>query len=378
MNIPPVEQLLRELIAIPSVNPAFVPPDHPHAGEQRVAEFIIATAKKAGLEVELMPVVDDRSNVLIRLTPQGQIKRRILLAPHMDTVPCADEKQLTPELKDGKLFGRGACDTKGSIAVFLQTMLDLAQGERRPKETEIVLAALVDEENAQGGSRVLGATDYKVDLAIVGEPTKLRVVTAHKGDIWLRMQTQGKAAHGSRPDLGRNAVLEMARVVQMLETNYAKKLREKKHGLLGHATVNVGSIWGGNQPNIVPDLCEITVDRRTLPGESEKSVFNEIRELLNAHKLRAELMDFKGLESPPLETNPDQEVIKDLMTEARQHQPAGADFFCDAAILAQAGIPSVVFGPGDIAQAHTSDEWILTRQLGTAASILGRFFERQP
>jgi succinyl-diaminopimelate desuccinylase len=378
VNIPPVEQLLRELIALPSVNPAFVSPGHPHAGEQKVAEFIAATAKQAGLEVELQTVVDDRANVLVRLTPQGQIKRRIILAPHMDTVPCADEKQLTPEFKDGKLFGRGACDTKGSIAVYLQTMLDLAKAERRPKETEIVLAALVDEENAQGGSRVLGGSGFQADLAIVGEPTRLRVVTAHKGDLWLRIQTHGKAAHGSRPDLGRNAILEMAKVVQLLETTYAKKLKEKKHPLLGHATINVGSIWGGHQPNIVPDQCEITADRRTLPGETEKRVMQEIRELLNHHKLRADLLDFKGIESPPLETKDDDEIVKDLMTEARQHQPAGVDFFCDAAILAQAGIPSVVFGPGDIAQAHTADEWILVRQLGTAASILRRFFDRQP
>ena len=378
MNIPPVEQLLRELIAIPSVNPAFVPAGHPHAGEQKLAEFLVATAKKAGLDVETQSVVDDRANVLVRLTPQGRVTRRIVLAPHLDTVPCADEKQLTPEFKDGKLFGRGACDTKGSVAVFLDTLIELAHAERRPRETEIVFAALVDEENAQGGSRVLAGSGLQADLAIVGEPTKLRIVTAHKGDLWLRLQTHGKAAHGSRPDLGRNAVLEMARVVQLLETTYAKKLRDKKHGLLGHATINVGSIWGGNQPNIVPDFCEITADRRTLPGESEKVVIQEIRELLNAHKLRADLMDFKGLESPSLETDPDNERVKELMSEARQHQPAGVDFFCDAAILAQAGIPSVVFGPGDIAQAHTADEWILTRQLGTASSILRRFLDRQP
>lgn len=374
----PAEQLLRDLIAIPSVNPAFVPPNHPHAGEQRLAAFVAETAKKGGLEVELQNVVDDRSNVIARLTPQGQVKRRILLAPHMDTVPCASEKQLAPEFQGGKLFGRGACDTKGSLAVFLQTLLDLARAERRPKETEIVLVALVDEENAQGGSRIFGGSGFRADLAIVGEPTRLRIVTAHKGDIWLRLRTSGRAAHGSRPDLGRNAVLEMARVVQLLETTYANKLKEKEHPLLGHATINVGSIWGGNQPNIVPDHCEITADRRTLPGESEKRVFQEIRELLNAHKLRADLLDFKGLESPPLETSEDNEIIKDLMTEARQHRPAGVDFFCDAAILSQAGIPSVVFGPGDIAQAHTADEWILVRQLNTAGSILRRFFDRQP
>ncbi|MBI1178816.1 M20/M25/M40 family metallo-hydrolase [bacterium] len=374
----PAEQLLRELIAIPSVNPAFVPPGHPHAGEQRLATFIAESARKGGLEVEMQSVIDDRQNVIARLTPQGRVTRRIILAPHMDTVPCADDKQLTPEFKGGKLYGRGACDTKGSLAVFLQTMLDLAKADKRPKETEIVLAAMVDEENAQGGSRIFGGTGFQADLAIVGEPTRLRVVTAHKGDIWLRLQTRGKAAHGSRPDLGRNAVLEMAKVVQLLETTYANKLKEKKHPLLGHGTISVGSIWGGNQPNIVPDHCEITADRRTLPGETEKRVLQEIRELLNSQKLRADLLDFKGLDSPPLETKEDNEIIKDLMTEARQHRPAGVDFFCDAAILSQAGITSVVFGPGDIAQAHTSDEWILVRQLNTAGSILRRYFDRQP
>jgi acetylornithine deacetylase len=312
------------------------------------------------------------------LKPQGRITRRILLAPHMDTVPCADDRQLKPEFKDGKLFGRGACDTKGSIAVFLQTLLELANSPQRPKETELVLAALVDEENAQGGARILGGSGFQADLAIVGEPTKLRVVTAHKGDLWLRLQTQGKAAHGSRPNLGRNAILEMARVVELLETNYANKLKEKKHPLLGHGTINVGSIWGGNQPNIVPDHCEITADRRLLPGETEKRVTQELRELLNSKRLKAEIVDFKGLDSPALETSDDNELIKDLMTEARQHRPAGVDFFCDAAILAQAGIPSVVFGPGDIAQAHTADEWIQVRQLNSAGGILRRFIDRQP
>lgn len=374
----PAENLLRDLIALPSVNPAFLPANHPHAGEQRVAELIAGLAKKAGLEVEMQGVVGERSNVIVRMKPVGQVRRRILLAPHLDTVPVADEKQLQPEFSNGRLSGRGACDTKGSVAVYLQAMLDLAQSPQRPKSTEITFAGLVDEENAQGGSRILAKSGEQAHLAIVGEPTKLRVVTAHKGDLWLRMATKGRAAHGSKPELGRNAVLEMARIVEVLETHYAKQLKNKKHELLGHPTINVGSIWGGHQPNIVPDHCEITADRRMLPGETEKGVFQEIRELLNKHKLRAELLDFKGLESPALETDPEHEIVKELMTETRQHRPEGVDFFCDAAILSQAGIPSVVFGPGDIAQAHTADEWILVRQLTTALSILKRFFDRQP
>ncbi len=372
------EQLLKELIALPSVNPAFLPDNHPHGGEQRVADYLVDLATKAGLDVDKQEVVDDRSNVIVRLTPMGEIKRRIILAPHMDTVPVVDERQLTPDVKNGKLYGRGSCDTKGSVAVFLNAMIALASGERRPKSTEIVFAALVDEENAQGGSRVFAASSGPADLAIVGEPTRLKVVTAHKGDIWLSLQTTGKAAHGSRPELGRNAILEMAGVVEILENEYAKKLLDRKHELLRNPTINVGSIWGGVQPNIVPDLCDITADRRTLPGETTKGVIKELKDLFTAKKIRVTISEMKGLDSPPMETDPENELVKYLMKEARQSKPEGVDFFCDASILAQAGTPSVVFGPGDIAQAHTVDEWILVRQLTTAGSILKRFLDRQP
>ncbi len=372
------EQLLKELVALPSVNPAFLPDNHPHGGEQRVAEYLIDIATKAGLDVDKQEVVDDRFNVIARLSPMGQIKRRIVLAPHMDTVPVVDERQLIPEVKNGKLYGRGSCDTKGSVAVFLNAMIALAAGERRPKSTEIVFAALVDEENAQGGSRVFAASGAPADLAIVGEPTRLRIVTAHKGDVWLGIHTLGKAAHGSRPELGRNAILAMADVVNILENDYAKKLKEKKHDVLGHPTVNVGSIWGGVQPNIVPDRCDITVDRRTLPGETTRSVIKDLKDLFMAKKIRVNIAEMKGLDSPPMETDPENELVKHLMKEARQSKAEGVDFFCDAAILSQAGTPSVVFGPGDIAQAHTVDEWILVRQLTTAGSILKRFLDRQP
>ena len=198
----PPEKLLRELIALPSVNPAFLPPNHPQAGEKRVAEFLAATAASVGLDVEFQEVLPDRANLLVRLTPAGKVRKRILLAPHMDTVGVADDGQFNPLLKGGRLHGRGACDTKGSIAVMLTALLELAHARERPVETEIVLAALVDEENGQAGSRSLARRGFKADLAIVGEPTRLQIVTAHKGDLWLQLETRGKAAHGSRPELG--------------------------------------------------------------------------------------------------------------------------------------------------------------------------------
>src|SRR5262249_43586097 len=142
-----------------------------------------------------------------------------------------------------------------------------------------VFAGLVDEENSQTGSRTL-ADSIKANFAIIGEPTCLRVVTAHKGSLWLRLQTRGKSAHGSRPELGDNAIHTMAKVVDFLQTDYAARLRKRSHPLLGHATASVGTIRGGTQTNIVPDQCEISIDRRTLPGETETGVTREIKALL--------------------------------------------------------------------------------------------------
>ena len=152
------EKLLAELVALPSVNPAFLPPRHPHAGEQRVAEFLAATAAKAGLEIEFQKVVladgHHRSNVIARLPPQNNIKQTILLAPHLDTVGV-DDSQFIPQRKNGRLHGRGACDTKGSVAAMLTALCELAESKSRPCETEIIFAGLIDEEHAQAGSRAL-------------------------------------------------------------------------------------------------------------------------------------------------------------------------------------------------------------------------------
>src|SRR5438132_163904 len=192
------EKLLCELIALPSVNPAFLPARHPLAGEQRVAEFLAATAARAGLEVEWQVVLPQRSNLLLRLRPAGRVAQRLLLAPHLDTIGGAGVPGLlfTPCIKNGRLFGRGACDTKGSVAAMLAALCQLAESEDRPMHTEIVFAGLVDEESGQAGSRALCASGLKADLAIVGEPTRTKVVTAHKGVLWLEIKTRGKAAHG--------------------------------------------------------------------------------------------------------------------------------------------------------------------------------------
>jgi acetylornithine deacetylase/succinyl-diaminopimelate desuccinylase-like protein len=261
---------------------------------------------------------------------------------------------------------------------MLTALNRLARQGRRPAATEIVFAGLMDEENAQAGSRALAAGGCQADLAIVGEPTRLQIVTAHKGSLWLRLETRGKAAHGSCPHLGKNAIHEMARIVDLLESGYARQLRRRRHPLLGTPTINIGFIQGGTQPNIVPALCVAGADRRTLPGETEPGVRAEMKAWLRRHGLRAALTSDKSSHCPPLETDPRLPLVQKFLQTARQKRPAGVDYFCDASILAQGGIPGIVFGPGDIAQAHTADEWIWQKSLEAAAALLLKFLRTLP
>lgn len=374
----PVLRLLRDLVALPSVNPAFLPPGDPRAGEARVGEFVAATAAAARLDVEFQPVLPGRANVIVRLQPTGPTRSRILLAPHLDTVgePCLDSL-LNPVVRAGRLTARGACDTKGCVAAMLEAVRRVAAGGRRPAGTEIAFVGLVDEENFQLGSRAYAgrarAREYTARLAVVGEPTRLEVVTAHKGDVWLQLRTRGRAAHGATPHLGVNAVHAMAGVVQLLEGEYRERISRRSHPLLGHATVNVGSIRGGTQPNIVPDECVISVDRRTLPGETETAVRKEIRDLLRQRGFDATLDSLRTAPCHPLETDPSHPDVVALCRAAGRRRTRGVHYFCDAAPLAEGGIPAVVFGPGDIAQAHTRDEWIAVDSLERGTAVLESF-----
>ena len=215
-------------------------------------------------------------------------------------------------------------------------------------------------------------------LAIVGEPTKLRVVTAHKGSLWLELETRGKAAHGATPQFGQNAIHEMARIVDLLETDYAARLRRRKHPLLGAATVNVGTISGGAQPNIVPDRCKITVDRRTLPGETDAGVQREIAAFLRAKKLSANDFQREACAGIAAGNESRLPLVRQFLRCVGQTKPLGVDFFCDAAVLSAGGIPSVVFGPGDLAQAHTADEWISLAELERGKDLLLKFLKSLP
>jgi len=372
-----VVKLLRDLIALPSVNNAFLPPGDPHAGEELVADYLKNRARKAGLEIETQATNSGRDNLIVRLKPLGQATHRIILAPHMDTVGGDLDKIFRPTKKGERLHGRGACDTKGSVAVMFHAMEHLAK-RHRPANTEIVFIGFVDEECNQTGSRAFSKLKLKANLALVGEPTRCRVVTAHKGDLWLRLSTRGKAAHGARPELGRNAVHTMAKCIDAIETEYAQNLGKRRHPALGPPTINTGIVRGGSQPNIVPDVCEADLDRRTLPGESFATIRREIGEVLKKRGLKARLTNVKGYTCPAMETDPTLPMVQQLMRTVRQTKPLGVDYYCDAANIATTGVPAIVWGPGDIAQAHTADEWISIRQLERGMDVLTRFLLSLP
>ena len=372
-----VVKLLRDLIALPSVNNAFLPPGDPHAGEELVADYLKNRARKAGLEIETQATNSGRDNLIVRLKPLGQATHRIILAPHMDTVGGDLDKIFRPTKKGERLHGRGACDTKGSVAVMFHAMEHLAK-RHRPANTEIVFIGFVDEECNQTGSRAFSKLKLKANLALVGEPTRCRVVTAHKGDLWLRLSTRGKAAHGARPELGRNAVHTMAKCIDTIETEYAQNLLKRRHPVLGHPTINTGIVRGGSQPNIVPDVCEADLDRRTLPGESFTTISREIGEVLKKRGLKARLTNVKGYTCPAMETDPTLPMVQQFMRTVRQTKPLGVDYYCDAANIAATGVPAIVWGPGDIAQAHTADEWISIRQIERGMDVLTRFLLSLP
>lgn len=254
----------------------------------------------------------------------------------------------------------------------------VARSGPRPPGTEVIFLGLVDEENGQMGSRHYASHGERADLAVVGEPTRLEVVSAHKGDVWLELRTRGRSAHGATPHLGRNAVHLMAKVVEVLETTYASRLKARSHPLLGSPTVNVGSIRGGTQPNIVPEECVITIDRRTIPGETEASVRREIQAVLKESGAKASFQNLRLAPCPPLETDPDRPLVQSLCRAARRKRTQGVHYFCDAAPLSEGGTPSVVFGPGDIRQAHTRDEWISLASLDRGTAILERFLRTLP
>ena len=373
-----VVELLAELVRINSTNASM--PDG--AGEAELGRYVADFGRLMGAEVRLEEVLPERSNVYVRLPASSgdaaEQPRRLLFDVHLDTVPLAPMPDaLSPVVRDGRMWGRGACDTKGSLAAVLKAMERVAQmGSGRKRE--VLLLASVDEEFRKRGVTHAVQQGLTAEAAIVGEPTSMRPVVAHKGAVRWRFTTIGKAAHTSRPENGNNAILQMMEVIGTLEERVVPRLDTITHPLLTPPTLTVGRIEGGLGVNIVPERCWIEIDRRTLPTEDPDEVLAEIDAVMG--DLMARRPDVRVERDAPflsesgLETAPDAPVVRAVQAACRlaigsgfDVSPAGVPYGTDGTALR--GVPSVVIGPGDIAQAHSADEWVELAQVEAAERV---------
>jgi acetylornithine deacetylase len=371
-------QLLRDLVSLPSVNPMGRPNPGPECFEQRVSAYLERLFQALGVSCERQTAAPGRDNIVARWEPPGA-RRTLLLEAHQDTVP-PDNMTIDPfaaKVEGGRLYGRGACDVKGGMTAMLAAFTRLVR-ERPAGANRVVLACTVDEEFTFMGVTRLVQSGIKADLAVVAEPTKLAIVHAHKGAVRWHLSVPGRACHSSSPEQGVNAIYRMARVLGGIE-RYAERLRASRSDpILGPPTLSVGRIEGGASVNTVPDLCRIEIDRRIIPGDDMAQAAAHLEAFLR----QEEGIDFPFVCHPSWMTKealgPENSgelvgLLAGILDEVRGgHTIMGVPYGTDASTIAAAGIPAVVFGPGDIAQAHTCDEWISLDEVEQASEILFR------
>ncbi len=377
---------VQELIRLPSVNPMGRPAEGLTYFERRVTDFLAATFDTLGLSHERHEVHPGRENILARLHA-GDDRPTLLLEVHQDTVPVEGMtiEPFAAEVRDGRVWGRGACDVKGAMACILSAMSQLV--ELRPAGMpNIVVACTVNEEHGFTGAQHLAKLwksgqskllPQPPDAIIVSEPTELNVVVAHKGVVRWKCRTQGKAAHSSDPSRGQNAIYRMAEVIAAIQV-YAENIVPKcgHHPLLGTPTLSVGTIAGGISVNTVPADCVIEIDRRILPSEEPLAAYGHaiahLQEQLEdeAQHIRHEepFIIARGLKDR-INAKLAEQVISAAAAAGVECQPIGVPFGTDASAFGDE-VPTVVFGPGSIAQAHTVDEWIAVEQLHKATAVL--------
>jgi acetylornithine deacetylase len=366
-------QLLRDMIAIPSVNPMTTNSSAPV--ERAMGNFIETILTRAGIDCERQQVAEGRDNV-VGIVHGNSGSAGVMLNSHMDTVPIDNMaiSPFDPTIKNGHIYGRGSCDAKASIAAMLTAVINYAQQSDRPATA--VFAAMVDDEFSFSGSWKLIEKQWPVSACVIGEPTRLRRVIAHKGIVRWHISVEGLSAHGATPELGRNAVYDAARVTLALE-EFARELSKKEpHHLLGQTTLNVGRISGGHAVNIVNDRCELESEMRLLPNTDGKRLLEECLAFVRARVGPEVRLTFAEpfLLDPAMET-PDDALIVTSLGDARQEEVGdagaleGASYGTDGSKLARAGIQTVICGPGDIAQAHTDSEFVEIEQVECAARV---------
>jgi acetylornithine deacetylase/succinyl-diaminopimelate desuccinylase-like protein len=362
--------LLADLVAIDSVNPALVPGG---AGEQRIARHVAEWLDQAGLDTALDEAAPGRPNAVgvARGTGGG---RSLLLVAHTDTVGFSGmERPLEPAIVDGRLHGRGSYDMKAGLAAI---MLAGREAVRRSLRGDVIVAAVADEEHASVGAEAL-VREISADAAVVTEPTGLDVCVAHRGFMWIDVETRGRAAHGSMPQLGIDAIAKMGPVISGLAELDRSLRAEPGHALLGSGSLHCSLIEGGQELSSYPERCLLRVERRTVPGETAEGVEGEVSRLLAA--VAGDDADFQGsvqttFARSAFEVSEEEHIVRVVRSAARGvlgREPAvvGHSAWMDSSILAGAGIPTVVIGPGGHG-AHAAVEWVELRDVELLVDLL--------
>jgi acetylornithine deacetylase len=365
-------RLLARLIAIDSVNPDLVPGG---AGETAIADFCGAWLAARGFEVHRLEKRPGRPSLVAIAHGTGG-GRSLMLNGHLDTVSLADHDgdPLDPRIRDGRMFGRGTFDMKGGIAAMMVAAARTAAHD--PLRGDVILACVADEEHGSSGTEEV-LESFTADAAIVTEPSHLEVTLAHKGFAWFDVEIVGRAAHGSRPELGIDSIAKAGHFLVAIEELGQRLAQGPAHSLLGTGTVHASVIHGGEEPSTYPAHCRITLERRTVPGESADSVERELAAVLD--RLAHTVPDFRyrltpGLHREPFEADPESLIVRTLTRHAEQtlgRPPVvrAEPFWTDCALLDRAGIPCVLFGV-DGAGAHASTEYVNLASLDRLTDIL--------
>ncbi|MFT4727293.1 MAG: acetylornithine deacetylase/succinyl-diaminopimelate desuccinylase family protein [Granulosicoccus sp.] len=361
------------MVRIPSVN-TFGLAQQDVPAEEGMAVYFEKRLCELGLPVQSHDVENGRRNVWGTLKGTGH-GPTILLAGHFDTVGIiAYDDPFSGDVKNGNVYGRGSCDMKAGLAAYLEVVRLLQQSDQ-PLLGDLVIAGIVDEEHAMIGSAEFGRTGPRVDYAIVAEPSGLNISAAHKGQVCLSITTKGKSVHSSMPQLGINAIYHMNAVITELQ-QYAKELELRPaHPVCGNPSFSLGVINGGQNASSVPDFCEITIDRRTIPGESYESVMAELNAILE--KVSSQTPEFHyafsepTLNVPPLSTSMESDVFKsvfaaceDVLGRAPEVTP-----FPGSTDAPNFGVPAVICGAGALAQAHSLNEYVPVAEMVSAVKI---------
>ena len=367
-----VVELLQALVRVPSVNPTG-DPGTTEVGEGRCAAFVAERLADCGAAAETREILPGRPNALGRFPADRPGKPKLFLCPHLDTVSVRGMTvdPFAAERRDGRIYGRGACDTKGTIAAMLWALWELRDILPRLRH-EIWFAGLMGEEAGNEGAAALAADHPDADFALVGEPTGCDLVYKTKGVTWLRLTTRGRAAHNATPERGENAVYKMADLLRVIRDEITPEFGALADPVLGAPTMSVGTIRGGSKINIVPEVCTADVDMRTVPAQGHAGFLDEVFARLRRACPDLEIEHLRS--NRPLDTAPEHPCVQAL--QAAGGRLVGAPWFCDGSLLQAGGIPAVAAGPGDIAQAHTADEWLAEDDLRAGVEFYKRFLQR--